>query len=95
MRAVYAIVLVLGILSLIGWMVAHSLARSTERPERDPEQRLGANGRRVVGGMMGFGLAGMSAEFGSIELTTPVVAIFALAGAAAGAWWSGAMGGTD
>lgn len=95
MRAIYAVVLVVGILSLIGWMIAHSLARSTDHPERDPEERLGANGRRVVGGMMGFGLAGMSAEFGSIELSAPVVAVLALAGAVAGAWWSGAMGGTD
>ena len=95
MRAVYAVVLVVGFLSLVGWMVAHSLAQSTERPERDPEERLGANGRRVVGGMMGFGLAGMSAEFGSIELSAPVVALLAVAGGIAGAWWSGAMGGTD
>jgi hypothetical protein len=93
-RTVYSVVLGIGILTLIGWMVAHSLALSTERPERDPEQRFGAVGRRITGGMVGFGMGGMSAEFAAIDISAPLVLLAAVAGAAVAAWWAGAMGGS-
>lgn len=95
MRAVYAIVLVVGFLALIGWMVAHSLAESTERPDRDPERRFGARGRRLTAALVGFGMAGMSAEFAAIDIPAPLVAVAAVTGAAAAAWWAGAMGGAE
>jgi hypothetical protein len=94
-RAVYAIVLAVGFLALIAWMVAHSLAESTGRHDRDPELRLGVRGRRVTGGLVGFGMAGMSAEFAVIDLSAPLVALAAVAGGAAAAWWAGAMGGAE
>ncbi|MGF1668069.1 MAG: hypothetical protein ACFCVC_17555 [Acidimicrobiia bacterium] len=95
MTAVYAIVLVVGCLALIGWIVAHSFAESTGRPDRDPERRFGVGGRRLAGGLVGFGMAGMSAEFASIEISAPLAAMAAVTGAAAAAWWAGAMGGAD
>lgn len=95
MTTVFAVVLVIGILALIGWMVAHSLAVSQERPDRDPEERFGTRGRRVVAGLVGFGMAGMSADFAAIDLSAPVVVILAVLGAAAAAWWAGFAGGKD
>ncbi len=95
MRAVYAVVLVVGFLGLIAWMVAHSLAESTERPDRDPERRFGVKGRRLTAGTVGFGIAGMSAEFAVIDIPAPLVALAAVAGAAVAAWWAGATGGAE
>jgi hypothetical protein len=89
--AVYAVVLVIGILALIGWIVAHSLAVSTGRQDRDPEERFGVPGRRVVAALVGFGMAGMSGTYAAIEISTPVVIVLALAGAVAAAWWAGAI----
>lgn len=93
MTAVYAVFLLLGFLALTAWMVAHSLAESAGRPERDPEQRLGPRGRRLAGGMVGFGMAGMSAQFAAIEIPDAVVFALSLAGAAAAAWWAGSIRG--
>jgi hypothetical protein len=89
--AVYAVVLVIGILVLIAWIVAHSLAVSTGRQDRDPELRFGIPGRRVVAALVGFGMAGMSATYAAIEISAPVVVLLALAGAAATAWWAGVI----
>jgi hypothetical protein len=90
MRAVYAIVLLLGILALLAWLVGHAAGASW-----DPEERFGLRGRRVVGALAGFGLAGMSAEFAAKDLPAPVVFVAALAGAAAVSWWAGFMTGED
>ncbi len=95
MTTVFAVALVIGILALIGWMVAHSLATSQDRPDRDPEERFGVAGRRVVAGLVGFGMAGMSADFAALDLSAPVVAGLAVLGAAVAAWWAGFAGGKD
>jgi len=87
--AVYAIVLIVGILSLIAWMVAHALAEGTRR---DPELRFGTRGRASVGGMVGFGMAGMSAEFAAIDIGPALVGVLAVAGAVGGGWWAAVMG---
>jgi hypothetical protein len=92
-RPVYAAVLVIGLVGLAVWMLSHSLAEGADRPARDPERRFGALGRRVTGGMVGFGIAGMSAEFASIDIAAPLVATAALVGAGLAAWWAGSFGG--
>jgi hypothetical protein len=92
---VYAVVLVIGILALIAWIVAHSWADSVDRPERDPEHRFGMTGRRVVAAMVGFGMAGMSAEYAAREITAPFVVLLAVLGAIAAAWWAGVIGVED
>lgn len=89
MVKVYATVLVVGIVSLIGWIFARSLALNVEKASFDPELRLGVPGRRVVAAMVGFGMAGMSAEFSPRDISWPLALVLALAGAAAAAWYAG------
>ena len=89
MTAVYGIVLAIATLALIGWMIAHGVARNTDRADRDPEEVFGVPGRRVIAGLVGFGLAGMSAEFASIDISSGWVVVLALAGGGAGALWAG------
>ena len=87
---VYAVVLAAGVVLLIAWIFATYLGRTvTEWKRFDPEERLGKPGRRVVAGLVGFGLAGMSAEFSPFDLSWPVALVLAVAGAAAMAWYSG------
>lgn len=95
MTTLFAVVLVVGVVGLIGWMVAHSLAESGERPDRDPEVRFGVPGRRVVAALVGFGMAGMSAQFAAIDLSAPIVVAAAVAGALVAAWWAGFAGAGD
>lgn len=87
MVKVYAVALVSGALALIAWIFLVSLGH--ERPDWNPEERFGIKGRRVIAGVVGFGMAGMSAEFSPRDLTWPVALLLALAGAAAAAWYAG------
>ncbi len=89
MRTVYAVALAAGAAALLGWILVHGMAANTNRPGRDPERRFGLAGRRVVAGVFGFGMAGMSGEFAAREISPPAVFGLAVAGALAAAWWSG------
>lgn len=83
----YAISLVLGILGLLVVILGGTLMENLGRPEKDPGITVGMTGRMVVGGLTGFGMAGMSAEFAPLDFTWPVALILALAGGAASVLW--------
>lgn len=89
MVKVYAVVLVLGITLLIGWIFSHAFAENSSVDRFDPERRFGVPGRRVVAALVGFGMAGMSAEFSPRDLSWPVALALALIGAGALAWYVG------
>ena len=90
MVKVYAIVLAAGVVILIAWIFAASLGGNVSAWKRfDPEERFGKPGRRVVAGLVGFGLAGMSAEFSPYDLSWPVALILAVVGGLAMAWYAG------
>lgn len=89
MVKVYAIVLSVGIVALFGWIITSAFAVNIERPSLDPEQRFGVPGRRVVAGMVGFGMAGMSAEFSPLGIAWPVALVLAVLGAAGAVWYAG------
>lgn len=81
---VYAIVLAVGVVLLIAWIFATYLGGNVVEWKRfDPEERLGKTGRRVIAGFVGFGIAGMSAEFSPFDLSWPVGLVLAVAGASA------------
>ena len=87
MVKVYAVVLLAGALSLIAWIFLTYL--SSERPSWNPDSRFGLRGRRIVAGMVGFGMAGMSAEFSPRDISWPWALVLAVAGAAVAAWYAG------
>lgn len=89
MVKVYAVVLVAGMVALIAWIFVRSYAVNTERTSFDPEHRFGKPGRRVVAGMVGFGMAGMSAEFSPLDISWPLALVLALLGAGAAIWYAG------
>jgi hypothetical protein len=86
---VYAIALSLGVILLIAWIFSVYLAGNVEAWSRiSPEERYGRRGRQVVAGLVGFGMAGMSAEFSPRDLSWPICLVLALLGAAVAAWYS-------
>ncbi|HEY7564170.1 MAG TPA: hypothetical protein VIA81_04530 [Acidimicrobiia bacterium] len=90
MVRVYAIVLAIGVVLLIAWIFLRYFVGNTSGPAGfDPEARFGRRGRQVVAAMVGFGMAGMSAEFSPRDLSWPVALVLALAGAIAAAWFAG------
>jgi hypothetical protein len=96
MVKVYATALAVGTAGLIGWIILRSLAQNLASPTRiDPEVRFGIGGRRVVAALVGFGMAGMSAEFSPRDLTWPVALVLAIAGAVGAAWYAGRVGTGD
>lgn len=77
MTALYAVVLVVGILLLLVWVAAVAVAETVAGWEHvDPDVRYGRRGRLIVASLTGFGLGGMSATFAG----WPVVAALAAAG---------------
>ena len=90
MVRIYAIVLALSVVLLIAWIFAAYVGANVAAWRRfDPEERFGKPGRRVVAGMVGFGMAGMSAEFSPFDLTWPVALVLAIAGGLAMVWYAG------
>jgi CHASE2 domain-containing sensor protein len=80
-RAVFGFALGLGTILLLAWIVAVAVAGSVEGwANADPDARFGLTGRRVVGAVFGFGMAGLSAAFAGWPMVVATLA--ALAGAA-------------
>lgn len=89
MIKVYAIVLATGVVLLIAWIFATYLGGNVAAWRRfDPEDRLGKSGRRVVAGLVGFGMAGMAAEFSPFDLSWPVGLVLAVVGATGMAFYA-------
>jgi len=89
---VYAVVLIVGIVVLIAWVFLTVLAGNIDRPSIDPESRFGVAGRRVVAAAVGFGMAGMSAEYSPLDIGWPVALALAVAGGGVAAWYAGKVG---
>lgn len=87
MVKVYAITLVVGIIGLLVVIMGGAFAENVGHPERDPGQRLGSKGKAVIGGLVGFGMGGMSAEFSPLDFSWPVALVLALTAAALAVFW--------
>lgn len=88
MVKVYAIALSIGFLALILVIMGGALAGNVQQEERDPDRRLGLNGRTALGALLGFGIGGMAAEFSPLDLGWPVALVVAVLAAALGAAWA-------
>jgi hypothetical protein len=89
---VYAVVLVVGFVALLAWILASVLAGNLRRESLDPDTRFGIVGRRMVAGAVGFGMAGMSAEYSPMDLPWPVALGMAAVATVAAAWYAGRVG---
>jgi anti-sigma factor RsiW len=95
--ALYAGVLVIGIVGLIGWVFAAAIGEGVEGwSSLDPESRFGRTGRLVLAAALGFGMGGMSASFaGSSVLLALVAAVAGAAAVMAAAWFFGPAGAAE
>ncbi len=88
MVKVYAITLAIGIVGLIVVVFGGALAENLGREKSDPTRKLGVAGQAVIGGLVGFGMAGLSAEFSTLDLTWQAALAIALAGGAGAFLWT-------
>jgi hypothetical protein len=88
MVKVYAISLTVGVIGLLVVILGGALAENLGRRESDPGRMIGRTGRAVIGGLVGFGMAGMSAEFSSLDFGWQIALLLAIVGAVAGALWA-------
>ena len=87
MVTAYAISLVAGLVALAIVVIGGLLASSTGREGSDPGRRIGATGNAVIGGAVGFGMAGLSAEFSPLDLDWGVSLAIATIAAALSVFW--------
>lgn len=85
---VYAITLAVGVVGLLVVILGGALAENLGREGSDPGRRLGAGGQAIVGGLVGFGMAGLSAELSTFDPVWQVALLIAIAGAVAGYLWT-------
>ncbi len=99
MVKVYAVCLAIGVVGLLVVILGGAFAENLGREERDPGRAMGVAGRSVIGGLVGFGMAGLSAELSTWDLSWQTALIVAIGGAVAGALWtrytSGRESGSD
>jgi hypothetical protein len=84
----YAISLALGVIGLVVVILGGTFAENVGREDRDPGRRIGPGGRAAIGALVGFGMAGLSAEFSTLDLDWPAALVVAVVGAAIGALWA-------
>lgn len=72
MRSVYAASLLVGMIALLGWLVAE--ARRGDRPSA-------TSVRRAIAGLVAFGIAGLSASFAGLAAWVAVLLAVVSAGA--------------
>ncbi|HEX5696374.1 MAG TPA: hypothetical protein VFZ15_08300 [Acidimicrobiia bacterium] len=89
MVKIYSIALALGFVGLLVVILGGAFADNLGREEADPSRSLGVIGRSVIGGLVGFGMAGLSAEFSTFDLTWQTALLVAALGAVVGALWAG------
>lgn len=88
MVKVYSIALALGVIGLIVVILGGAFAENVDREEKDPGRRIGSGGRAAIGALVGFGMAGLSAEFSTLDFSWQVALLIAVVGATAGALWA-------
>lgn len=87
MVKVYAITLTLGVIGFLLVIFGGTLAENLGRTDRDPGERVGFAGKMIIGGLVGFGMGGMSAEFSPLDLAWQVSLVLALLAAGLSALW--------
>jgi hypothetical protein len=87
MVKVYALALAVGVIGLLVVILGGAFAENLGRDEADPAKRLGRTGRAVIGGLVGLGMAGRSAEYAPLDMKWAVALLLALIGAMGGALW--------
>jgi hypothetical protein len=87
MVKVYSVALVVGIVGLLAVILGGAFAENLGRDGLDPGKKLGKTGRAVIGGLVGLGMAGLSAEFAPLDLEGTMAFLLAIVGAAGGALW--------
>jgi hypothetical protein len=86
MIVVYSVALGLGLAVLVGWILVGGFAagRNDERRRRS----LDTPGlKMIIGGVLGFGMGGVGAEFAPIDFAWPVILLIASGAAVASVLW--------
>lgn len=83
----YATTLALGLVALAVVVLGGLFASSTGRERSDPGRNVGATGKAVIAGAVGFGMGGLSAEFSPLDLDWGVGLGIAIVAAALSVLW--------
>ncbi len=87
MVKVYSTLLVVGFLAVVVLIMGGSLFENLGKAERDPGHLIGRRGGMAIGGLLGFAMGGMAAEFSPLDLSWQVSLLVALLGGGVGLLW--------
>ena len=88
MVKVYSISLAVGLVGLVVVILGGAVAENLGRIESDPGRVIGVRGRSLIGALVGFGMAGLSAELSTLDLGWQTAILVAALGGLAGAVWA-------
>ena len=83
-----SVTLGLGIVGLLVMILGGAFAENLRRDDLDPGVKIGVGGRMIIAALVGFGMAGMSAEFAPLGFEWGVSLVLAIVGGAAAATWA-------
>ncbi len=89
MVKIYSILLILGFLGILAVILGGTLAENLGHPDKDPNKILGTRGRLFLGGLLGFSMGGIAAEFSPLDFSWQAALAIAVAGAVLGVAWVG------
>jgi MFS family permease len=87
MVKVYAIALLIGFVGLLIVIMGGTLADNLDRPDRDPNRKLGRRGRLAMGAVLGFAMGGMAAEFSPLDFSWQLALLIAIGAGGVGLLW--------
>lgn len=87
MISVYAVVLALGVVGLLAHILGGALAENLDRPGLDPGVRFGVGAKTLVGGLVGFGMGGLSAELSPLDVSSWLALALAVAASGVSVAW--------
>ncbi len=89
MVKIYSTLLILGFLGILAVTFGGTLAENLGRPDNDPGEILGTRGRLIFGGLLGFSMGGIAAEFSPLDFSWQAALAIAVVGGVIGVAWAG------
>lgn len=89
MVKIYSILLIVGFLGILVMILGGTFLENLGHADKDPNKVFGTRGRLFLGGLLGFSMGGIAAEFSPLDFSWQAALAIAVGGALLGVVWVG------